>query len=275
VRYGKHVNALGLICDTFRRPPAATAGTAPAADPAKQAAQQKALEDQIKYERKVTGKTAEECVQSNAMCEGRLRTQLGLIFAPPEIAQQCTPFYQQCMANAAADADPAKQAAQRKALEDQIKYERTVTGKTAGECVQSNAMCEGRLRAWLGLVAAAPEIAQQCAPFYQQCMANAAVAAASPPPADDGGAGPAPDEAPQVVINPPADGGGTTARVAKPVDVYDSPGGGGNVIGSLNAGGTVTLVEPCDDSWCHVSGAKVPGGDGFVYSGPDYMSLEF
>ena len=37
----------------------------------------------------------------------------------------------------------------------------------------------------------------------------------------------------------------------------------------------VTLVEPCEDNWCHVQGEAVPGGIGFVYSGPDYHSLEY
>jgi hypothetical protein len=161
VRFGQHVNALGMICDKFQRPAAVMAATVPAVDPA----QQKALEDEIKDERTVTGKSTEHCQQSNATCEARLRNSLGPVFAAAEIVQQCTPFYQQCMANAALD---------QKALEDEIKDERTVTGKTAAQCQQSNVMCEARLRNSLGPMVAPAQIVRECTPFYQQCLANAA-----------------------------------------------------------------------------------------------------
>jgi hypothetical protein len=55
------------------------------------------------------------------------------------------------------------------------------------------------------------------------------------------------------------------------VDLYDAPGGTGQVIGMLDAGTqNVTLLAPCSDGWCHVNG---PAGEGWVYSGPDYQSL--
>ncbi len=265
VRFGQHVNALGMICDTFQRPAAVMAAKVPAVDPAQQAAAQKALGDQIKFERQVTGKSMGQCQQSNAMCEARLRNALGPNSAPIEIATQCVPFYQQCMSNAAAD--QAEQAAAQKALGDQIKFERQVTGKTAEQCVATNAACEARLRNALGPINAPMGIAQQCLPFYQQCMTNAAAAAATPGPAP---AAPAPN-----ADNPPAQGAGKTAKVVQATDVYDSAGGDGKTIGWLNVGATVTLVGTCDDNWCHVKGAAVPGGDGYVYSGPDYEALKY
>ncbi len=42
----------------------------------------------------------------------------------------------------------------------------------------------------------------------------------------------------------------------------------------MNAGVQVKLLG-CEDNWCHVQGKKVPGGDGYVYNGEDYRSLEF
>jgi hypothetical protein len=33
----------------------------------------------------------------------------------------------------------------------------------------------------------------------------------------------------------------------------------------------VTLSEPCHDDWCHVAW---PSGQGWVYTGPDYPSLQ-
>lgn len=189
VRFGAHVNALGMICDKFQRPAAPMAATVPAVDPAQQAAAQKALGDQITFERQVTGKTTGQCVASNAACEARLRNALGPMNAPIEIATQCVPFYQQCMTNAAA--------------------------------------------------ATAPDA-------------------------------PAPN-----AVNPPVQGAGKTAKVVQATDVYASAGGNGKTIGWLNAGATVTLVGTCDDNWCHVKGAAVPDGDGYVYSGPDYESLKY
>ena len=62
-----------------------------------------------------------------------------------------------------------------------------------------------------------------------------------------------------------------TCAVTQPTDVYDNIGG--NKIGVLQVGTEgVTLVEPCrvDNSWCHV---RWPAGQGWVYTGPDYPSL--
>lgn len=65
--------------------------------------------------------------------------------------------------------------------------------------------------------------------------------------------------------------------VVKDVDVYKSPGGTGKPIGVLRTGAKVTLVgNSCrQDNWCNVQGAAVPSGAGWVYSGPDYRSLQF
>lgn len=59
--------------------------------------------------------------------------------------------------------------------------------------------------------------------------------------------------------------------VALDVDLYDVPGGGGQVVGMLRAGTRgVRLRQPCADGWCSVIW---PGGQGWVYSGPGYQSL--
>lgn len=72
----------------------------------------------------------------------------------------------------------------------------------------------------------------------------------------------------------PEGGAGQIANVVQGIDVYDAPGGNGNQTGSLNAGAKVKLLG-CEDNWCHVQGKMVPGGDGYVYNGDDYRSLEF
>jgi hypothetical protein len=56
------------------------------------------------------------------------------------------------------------------------------------------------------------------------------------------------------------------------VDLYAVAGGEGDTTGMLEAGTkSVTLLEPCVESWCHV---RWPAGEGWVYSGPDYQSLQ-
>lgn len=65
------------------------------------------------------------------------------------------------------------------------------------------------------------------------------------------------------------------ANVVLDVDVYKAPGKG-KPIGVLRKGSQVSLIEPCgSNNWCHVGGAAVPNGEGWVYSGPDYWSLTF
>jgi hypothetical protein len=58
-----------------------------------------------------------------------------------------------------------------------------------------------------------------------------------------------------------------TALVTSDVDVYDAPGGNGNVIGILRVRSQVHLVGSCKpEDWCHVSGPAVPpNGDGWVW----------
>jgi uncharacterized protein YkwD len=68
-------------------------------------------------------------------------------------------------------------------------------------------------------------------------------------------------------------GGGKLARVIKPVEVFDAPGGNGNKIGDLGFGSIVTIAADAGDDWFEVTGNDVPGGRGFVYSGVDYRSL--
>ncbi len=93
-------------------------------------------------------------------------------------------------------------------------------------------------------------------------------AAAAPPPA--GNDAPPPKGGDQVAAPPPP--GQKFVAVVQSVDLYAKPGGKGRPKGTLEAGTEkVTLLEPCSDNWCHV---KWPAGQGFVYSGPDYQSLQ-
>lgn len=73
--------------------------------------------------------------------------------------------------------------------------------------------------------------------------------------------------------------GRPTATVIADVDVYKQAGGEGKlgVLNSNNNTTKVSLVEPCQDNWCHVKGDAVPTGEGWVYSGtpPDFQSLQF
>lgn len=82
-------------------------------------------------------------------------------------------------------------------------------------------------------------------------------------PGDIGAAPPPPPPPP-----PPAT---PTCTVLLSVDVYSAPGGTGQQKGVLAAGTQgVTKLEGPNDNWYHV---KWPAGDGWVYSGPDYTSL--
>jgi hypothetical protein len=67
------------------------------------AAARQAFAEQRAEEIKVTGKTFAECQQSNAMCESRVMGTVGPINALGAIVTECSPFFQQCMGNAAAD----------------------------------------------------------------------------------------------------------------------------------------------------------------------------
>lgn len=74
----------------------------------------------------------------------------------------------------------------------------------------------------------------------------------------------------------PAAGAGDvqTASVVQDADVYDSPGGNGQQTGFVKAGSKVKLLG-CENNWCHVQGKRVPQGEGYVYNGEDFRSLEF
>lgn len=51
------------------------------------------------------------------------------------------------------------------------------------------------------------------------------------------------------------------ATISGDVDVYDSPGGGGNVTGTLNEGQQVDLVACNADNWCEIKGVGWVWGD--------------
>jgi hypothetical protein len=58
----------------------------------------------------------------------------------------------------------------------------------------------------------------------------------------------------------------TATVVGEDVDVYDVPGGNGNVIGILRVNNQVQLVGTCKpQDWCEVQGAAVPTGKGWVW----------
>lgn len=77
---------------------------------------------------------------------------------------------------------------------------------------------------------------------------------------------PAPVELPPEEVTPPVDPDPVPvqvplATVTGDVDVYDSPGGGGNVTGTLNEGDQVDLVGCNADNWCEVRGVGWVWGD--------------
>jgi hypothetical protein len=69
-----------------------------------------------------------------------------------------------------------------------------------------------------------------------------------------------------------------SATVITTVDIYDRPGGGGKVIGALGEGAPDVIATCRADGWCHVYQWLAPAvlhHWGWVYSGPDYKSLQF
>jgi serine/threonine-protein kinase len=79
---------------------------------------------------------------------------------------------------------------------------------------------------------------------------------------------PTPTSTPSVTSSaptPPAVPPMGEATVNGDVDIYDVPDGVGNVIGVLDRGRRVGLVEPCRDGWCHVVLPEMPGGKGWVW----------
>jgi hypothetical protein len=116
-------------------------------------------------------------------------------------------------------------------------------------------------------------------PFYQACPPGEAVIGlhgrsgvyvdaigliCGPRPIAAVAAAPAPKPIRKLGKKKPAQPDLVMAAVADDVDVYDAPGGAGNVIGMLAKGSRVGLLEPCRDGWCHVK-AEVPGGQGWVW----------
>jgi hypothetical protein len=50
--------------------------------------------------------------------------------------------------------------------------------------------------------------------------------------------------------------------VTSDVDVYDAPGGGGNVIGILRQGEVVKVVTPCpSNDWCALADGRFAWGE--------------
>jgi len=61
-----------------------------------------------------------------------------------------------------------------------------------------------------------------------------------------------------------------TRIAAQAVDVYAAPGGVGQPAGSVKAKSTVTFTAVRPGQWCHVSGAIVPQGSGWVFCGKGF-----
>jgi hypothetical protein len=63
---------------------------------------------------------------------------------------------------------------------------------------------------------------------------------------------------------PPQTATGPTATVTSDVDVYDKPGGNGNVIGMLRQGDVVKVATPCAaDDWCALADGRFAYGEFF------------
>ncbi len=59
------------------------------------------IKNEHEDEMKVTGRTEQECIGSNQNCEVRRKVRFGTLALTGIIAKECTPYFQQCMANAA------------------------------------------------------------------------------------------------------------------------------------------------------------------------------
>ena len=137
--------------------------------------------------------------------------------------------------------------------------------RTPEQCVQENAACEALMYSQYGAAGGPAQVAAQCVPKFQLCLAYAEAYANPPTYTPAPAPAPVPKEIP--IEN--------QVMVVKDVDVYDTPGGAGTVIGMLTRHQEVAVFDPCVDNWCHVEGELVPGGSGYVYSGPDFESLHF
>jgi hypothetical protein len=97
---------------------------------------------------------------------------------------------------------------------------------------------------------------------WQSQLKFACVAAPAP-------AAPAPSPKPQQPTAPAV----KTATVTSDVDVYPAPNNDGDqvALGILRANSKVELVAGCIvNDWCHVKGAAVPTGQGFVWGALDF-----
>ena len=145
----------------------------------------------------------------------------------------------------ACQVNSAAAAADKKAYTDERADEMQVTGKTLGECQNSNQRCEARFGGAPG------GIATQCAPYLQLCIANAAAALAAP---SDDAAVPPPDD---TAGTGEADGGGGDIRTvgANGTTVYKDAGAQTETGDYLQPGDKVTVVD-CpngDTGACQIS----------------------
>lgn len=200
-------------------------------DPAKEAAAQEE-NARIESDRSISGKGPTDCARSRERCFARCQGR-GPVQEAVCQSQECMPIFNACMANAG----------QREA---EFQADRQVTGKSLAECQASRGRCINRCQA-RGPYNAPVCISQECEPVFAQCASNSN---------RNRGGGPVPAH----------------IAVVQSVDMYSEKYGEGEKTGILHQGTTgVTLVEPCDDNWCHV---KFRTGQGWVYNGDDYKSLD-
>ncbi|MEQ1929870.1 MAG: hypothetical protein ABL957_04955 [Parvularculaceae bacterium] len=194
------------------------------------------------------GKSVEQCAAAKQRQETRCLAQFGPINmhgCNAEAAQ----IFGACMSLAA----QAQVAAEKVAAE--IAADRDPTGKSVAQCAVAYQRNEARCLPMP--LSYRPVCAAEVAGIFAACQGLAVQAAAA-----------------GAVEAPGSQAGGRQARVLLDVEVYDAANGVGNVTGDLAAGAVVTIVAELGDDWFEVTGAGVPNGRGFVYSGESYRSLK-
>jgi hypothetical protein len=103
------------------------------------------------------------------------------------------------------------------------------------------------------------------------CVANPEPEKVGPSPNQTGSNSGGQQEPKKLAPDQPAQGLGTATVIAD-TDIYDKPDGQGKKIGTLFAGETHPLMEPCRDDWCRVGQIELggfeglPNGTAWVYS---------
>jgi hypothetical protein len=243
-----------------------------------------AYADQLENEMRVTGKTPEQCQISNNSCEARFRGSLEASSALGAIATECAPRLQACLSLAAAapaaastdntaeappddTADTSDNAADTPEPTNMARVKRAVS-------VHSNS----RKGPVIGSLQAGTTVALLgCDNWACRIDFNGdeGFVARSFLDINSGGGGtsggftveiPLPGKNKKVVITTPGLDLGKILKsdnksAAAPTDIYDEPGGEGNVIGTLFPDDGPKPVQCRDDQWCRIPEGWVWGGD--------------